>query len=142
LSATPFGTGAAYLNFTHEADRVRDAYGDAKYARLLVVGRVCPGGDRVEQPHGARERAGGRGHLLSQMVIFRIGQGVAAVPDAATVFSHRDAKYISGWLRATRSGAWPRNVSIAPSASLGRYWAVSAARSCQRTALAVAPAFS
>jgi len=32
-----FGTGAAYLNFTHEADRVREAYGDAKYARLVAL---------------------------------------------------------------------------------------------------------
>jgi FAD/FMN-containing dehydrogenase len=31
----PFGTGAAYLNFTPEADRVRDAYGEDKYARLV-----------------------------------------------------------------------------------------------------------
>jgi len=33
----PFSTGAAYLNFTHESDRVRDAYGDGKYARLVVL---------------------------------------------------------------------------------------------------------
>jgi FAD/FMN-containing dehydrogenase len=33
----PFSTGASYLNFTHEADRVRDAYGDAKYARLVAL---------------------------------------------------------------------------------------------------------
>ena len=33
----PLGTGAAYLNFTPEADRVRDAYGDAKYARLVAL---------------------------------------------------------------------------------------------------------
>jgi len=33
----PFSTGAAYLNFTPEADRVRDAYGDAKYARLVAL---------------------------------------------------------------------------------------------------------
>ena len=26
----PYGTGGAYLNFTPEADRVRDAYGDRK----------------------------------------------------------------------------------------------------------------
>ena len=32
-----FGTGASYLNFTHEADRVRDAYGDATYARLVAL---------------------------------------------------------------------------------------------------------
>jgi hypothetical protein len=31
---------------------------------------------------------------LSQMVIFRIGQGVTAVPERATAFSHRDAKYL------------------------------------------------
>jgi len=33
----PFSTGAAYLNFTAEADRVRDAYGDGKYARLVAL---------------------------------------------------------------------------------------------------------
>jgi FAD/FMN-containing dehydrogenase len=33
----PFSTGAAYLNFTPEGDRVRDAYGDAKYQRLVAV---------------------------------------------------------------------------------------------------------
>src|SRR5919198_345398 len=40
-------------------------------------------------------------HPLSQMIIFRIGQGVTAVPDGATAFSHRDAGYlfhpIVGW---------------------------------------------
>jgi FAD/FMN-containing dehydrogenase len=33
----PFDTGASYLNFTHEAGRVRDAYGDATYARLVAL---------------------------------------------------------------------------------------------------------
>jgi FAD/FMN-containing dehydrogenase len=33
----PHSTGAAYLNFTPEAGRVRDAYGDAKYARLVAL---------------------------------------------------------------------------------------------------------
>ena len=33
----PFSTGASYLNFTHETDRVRDAYGDVKYARLVAL---------------------------------------------------------------------------------------------------------
>ena len=33
----PFSTGAAYLNFTPEADRVRDAYGDDKYERLVAL---------------------------------------------------------------------------------------------------------
>jgi FAD/FMN-containing dehydrogenase len=32
----PFSTGGAYLNFTPE-DRVRDAYGDAKYERLVAL---------------------------------------------------------------------------------------------------------
>jgi FAD/FMN-containing dehydrogenase len=32
-----FSTGASYLNFTIEPDRVRDAYGDAKYARLVAI---------------------------------------------------------------------------------------------------------
>jgi FAD/FMN-containing dehydrogenase len=34
------------------------------------------------------------GHPLDQMVVFRIGQAVAAVPDEATAFSHRDARYL------------------------------------------------
>jgi FAD/FMN-containing dehydrogenase len=33
----PYSTGASYLNFTPEADRVRDAYGDEKYARLVAL---------------------------------------------------------------------------------------------------------
>lgn len=33
----PFATGAAYLNFTPESDRVRDAYGEEKYARLVAL---------------------------------------------------------------------------------------------------------
>jgi len=33
----PFSTGVSYLNFTVEPDRVRDAYGEAKYARLVAV---------------------------------------------------------------------------------------------------------
>ena len=32
----PFATGGAYLNFTAE-DRVRDAYGAAKYAKLVAL---------------------------------------------------------------------------------------------------------
>ena len=33
----PYDTGQAYLNFTAEADRVREAYGDAKYDRLVAI---------------------------------------------------------------------------------------------------------
>jgi FAD/FMN-containing dehydrogenase len=32
----PFTTGAAYLNFTGE-DRVREAFGEANYARLVAL---------------------------------------------------------------------------------------------------------
>jgi hypothetical protein len=32
-----FSTGGAYLNFTPEADRIRDAYGDEKYERLVAL---------------------------------------------------------------------------------------------------------
>jgi hypothetical protein len=31
---------------------------------------------------------------FSQMIMFRVGQAVLAVPDEATAFSHRDAKYM------------------------------------------------
>jgi FAD/FMN-containing dehydrogenase len=45
------------------------------------------------------------GAPLTQMIIFRIGQGVARVPDSATAFSHRDATYlfhpISAWTDPT-----------------------------------------
>jgi FAD/FMN-containing dehydrogenase len=48
------------------------------------------------------------GAPLSQMIIFRIGQGVAAVPDKATAFSHRDARYlfhpISVWTEPADDG--------------------------------------
>ncbi|WP_303631077.1 BBE domain-containing protein [Actinomadura madurae] len=33
----PFSTGASYLNFTAEGDRVRDAFGEEKYARLVAL---------------------------------------------------------------------------------------------------------
>jgi FAD/FMN-containing dehydrogenase len=33
----PYGTGGAYLNFTPEADRVRDAYGEETYERLVAL---------------------------------------------------------------------------------------------------------
>jgi FAD/FMN-containing dehydrogenase len=36
----------------------------------------------------------GAGIPFSQMIIFRIGQGVSAIPDDATAFSHRDAEYL------------------------------------------------
>jgi FAD/FMN-containing dehydrogenase len=36
----------------------------------------------------------GAGAPLSQVIIFRIGQGVTAVPDEATAFSHREAPYM------------------------------------------------
>ena len=35
----PFETGAVYLNFMYEGDRVRAAYGDAKYDRLVEIKR-------------------------------------------------------------------------------------------------------
>jgi FAD/FMN-containing dehydrogenase len=42
--------------------------------------------------HGSDLAAAGT--PLSQMIIFRIGQGVAAIADQATAFSHRDADYL------------------------------------------------
>jgi FAD/FMN-containing dehydrogenase len=36
-SMRSFGTGASYLNFTPEGDRVRAAYGDATYERLVAL---------------------------------------------------------------------------------------------------------
>jgi hypothetical protein len=36
----PFSTGAGYLDFTVESDRVREAYGDQKYVRLVALKNV------------------------------------------------------------------------------------------------------
>ena len=33
----PFSTGASYLNFTPEDDRVRGAFGDDKHTRLVAL---------------------------------------------------------------------------------------------------------
>ena len=33
----PYSTGGAYLNFTPEPNRVRDAYGEQKYERLVAL---------------------------------------------------------------------------------------------------------
>ena len=38
----PYVTGASYLNLTHEADRVRKAYGEEKYARLAAGAKPTP----------------------------------------------------------------------------------------------------
>jgi FAD/FMN-containing dehydrogenase len=58
----PFSTGGAYLNFTPE-DRVRDAYGAAKYARLAALkDRYDPDNlfrmnQNITPSHGAGEAA-------------------------------------------------------------------------------------
>jgi FAD/FMN-containing dehydrogenase len=55
-----FGTGGAYLNFTPEADRVHDAYGAEKYARLVSLKDVYDPGNlfRLNQNIPPSERAG------------------------------------------------------------------------------------
>jgi FAD/FMN-containing dehydrogenase len=58
----PYATGASYLNFTPEADRVRDAYGEGKYARLVALKDTYDPGNlfRLNQnirPSGAAEPA-------------------------------------------------------------------------------------
>jgi hypothetical protein len=45
----PFTTGAAYLNFTGEG-RVREAFGDAKYARRDLDAQLDRGATRVQDP--------------------------------------------------------------------------------------------
>ena len=50
---------------------------------------------RMRLTRGAAEQlATALGRPLSQMVIFRVGQAVAATPDEATAFAHRDAEYL------------------------------------------------
>ncbi len=50
----PYRTGASYLNFTHEADRVRDAYGDATYARLVALKDTCDPANLVRHNQNIR----------------------------------------------------------------------------------------
>ena len=56
----PFSTGAAYLNFTPEVDRVRDAYGDAEVRApgraegQVRPGRTCSGSTRTSSRAGPR----------------------------------------------------------------------------------------
>jgi FAD/FMN-containing dehydrogenase len=59
-----FSTGASYLNFTHEPDRVRDAYGDEKYARLVALkDRYDPGNlFRLNQNIRPSRASSGLGH--------------------------------------------------------------------------------
>jgi hypothetical protein len=54
----PFSAGASYLSFTHEADRVRDAYGDEKYARLVAQMRSFWRMPRAVLPGGAVSLSG------------------------------------------------------------------------------------
>lgn len=54
----PFGTGASYLNFTHGADRVRDAYGDATYARLVALKDTYDPANLPAQPEHPPQQPG------------------------------------------------------------------------------------
>jgi FAD/FMN-containing dehydrogenase len=47
--------------------------------------------DTIVQQAPAHTAAGAP---LTQVIVFRIGQGVTAFPDGATAFSHRDAQYM------------------------------------------------
>jgi FAD/FMN-containing dehydrogenase len=59
----PFSTGAAYLNFTAEVDRVRDAYGEQKYERLVELKdkydpeNLFRGNQNIEPSHTTGEPA-------------------------------------------------------------------------------------
>jgi FAD/FMN-containing dehydrogenase len=59
----PFRTGGAYLNFTPETNRIRDAYGDAKYERLVALkdkydpGNLFRGNQNIEPSRSTEEPA-------------------------------------------------------------------------------------
>jgi FAD/FMN-containing dehydrogenase len=68
-------------------------YGGARfYARGEYLPTLSDGAIAAYLAHAPELAA--QSHPVSQMIIFRIGQGVAAVPDEATAFSHRDASYL------------------------------------------------
>lgn len=80
----------------HAVHRLPGRPRPARAARLpqLLARRVHEGAQRRGDRHVPRpRRRPDRGkRTLSEMVIFRIGQGVATVPDEAAAFSHRDSK--------------------------------------------------
>jgi hypothetical protein len=59
----PFSTGAAYLNFTADGDRVRDSYGAEKYERLVALKdkydpeNLFRGNQNIEPSHTTGEPA-------------------------------------------------------------------------------------
>jgi FAD/FMN-containing dehydrogenase len=50
--------------------------------------------DAIQAFVGSGPEVAAAGRPFSQMIVFRVGQGVAATPDEATAFSHRDARYL------------------------------------------------
>ena len=50
----PFATGASYLNFTPEEDRIRDAYGEDGYARLVAAKDAYDPGNLFRLNHNIR----------------------------------------------------------------------------------------
>jgi FAD/FMN-containing dehydrogenase len=81
-----------YTAFQAALDPLAPYGGGRMYARGEYLPQLSDGAIDTFLAHAPDLVA--RSHPLSQMVIFRIGQGVAAVPDGATAFSHRDANYL------------------------------------------------
>jgi FAD/FMN-containing dehydrogenase len=81
-----------YTAFQAALDPLAPYGGGRIYARGEYLPELSDGATDTFLAHAPDLVA--RSHPLSQMVIFRIGQGVAAVPDEATAFSHRDANYL------------------------------------------------
>jgi FAD/FMN-containing dehydrogenase len=73
-----------------------DAFAPYGGARFYACGEYLPGlsDGAIDQFLAHAPDLAARSHPVSQMIIFRVGQGVAAVPDEATAFSHRDARYM------------------------------------------------
>jgi FAD/FMN-containing dehydrogenase len=66
--------------------------GQRSYWRGEYLGELSDDAIATFLRHAPELTAAGR--PLSEMIIFRIGQAVAAVPEDATAFSHRDANYL------------------------------------------------
>jgi hypothetical protein len=81
-----------YIAFQAALDPLAPYGGSRFYARGEYLPELSDGA--VGEFLGHASALVARSHPLSQMVIFRIGQAVAAVPDNATAFSHRDANYL------------------------------------------------
>jgi FAD/FMN-containing dehydrogenase len=106
-----------YTAFQAALDPLAPYGGGRIYARGEYLPGLSDGAIDAFLAHAPRLVA--RSHPLSQMIIFRTGQGVAAVPDEATAFSHRDANYLFHPITAWTDPSYDEQMTAATRAFAG-----------------------